>query len=586
VINGSGALSVGDTSNAGTILLTGDNTYSGGTVLNAGTLVVGSAQALGVGDVIVNGGVLRADPQPINVKGNYTQNAGGTLQLNVAGPNAGQYDFLNVNGNASLNGLLQLVNAGFTPAGGEVLTVVKTGGLVTSEFAKFGNPFTPNSSYNTIDIVYGDKFVEVKFLKLTSLLGLPPVPTVGPAIGLAVISTIDFATFAQTPNELAAANLLDQVALDPRAAKLISFLDKESFAKLPGDFEKITPDGDLTAVYEIGFSGANIQKLNIEGRLDEVRNGSNGFSSNVTINRGTASSLEDRGTLDGKSSKNALEPVLQPTPENRWGVWVTGFGDFVSVKDDSNAIGYNFTTGGVSLGVDYRVTDYLALGVMGNYSHTWTDLRPGDIGVDTGRGGLYATYFNHGFYLNGGIYGGYNSYDSSRPALAGVATGSTDGAEFSTFVSGGYDFHFGQLSIGPLGSLQYTNVYLNGFSEQGSLAPLQIHSDSEESLRTDLGLRAFYKWQIGKVLVEPSVKAAWEHEFKYSTLPITAGLAGIPGPSATFVGPKEGQDSVVVTAGISIQLCPNISAYVSYDGQLGRNRYDSNAVTGGVSFSF
>ena len=59
-ISGSGALSVGDTSNAGTILLTGDNTYSGGTVLNAGTLVVGSAQALGIGDVIVNGGVLKS----------------------------------------------------------------------------------------------------------------------------------------------------------------------------------------------------------------------------------------------------------------------------------------------------------------------------------------------------------------------------------------------------------------------------------------------------------------------------------------------------------------------------------------------
>jgi hypothetical protein len=48
-----------------------------------------------------------------------------------------------------------------------------------------------------------------------------------------------------------------------------------------------------------------------------------------------------------------------------------------------------------------------------------------------------------------------------------------------------------------------------------------------------VGFRAFYQWQIGKVLVEPSLKAAWEHEYKYSALPITAGFAGIPGPSAT-----------------------------------------------------
>jgi hypothetical protein len=76
---------------------------SGGTVIDLGTLLVDNAQALGTGDVTVNGGVLAADPQPINVLGNYTQNAGGTLQLNIAGPANGQFDVLNVAGNAALN---------------------------------------------------------------------------------------------------------------------------------------------------------------------------------------------------------------------------------------------------------------------------------------------------------------------------------------------------------------------------------------------------------------------------------------------------------------------------------------------------
>lgn len=129
-------------------------------------------------------------------------------------------------------------------------------------------------------------------------------------------------------------------------------------------------------------------------------------------------------------------------------------------------------------------------------------------------------------------------------------------------------------------------MYVNSFSEKGSLAPLQIHSDSEESLRSDLGFRACYQWKLGKVLVEPSLKATWEHEFKYSALPVTAGLAAIPGPSATFTGPSEGQDSAIVSAGVAVQWSPTISTYVNYDGQLGRNRYDSNAVTGGMSISF
>src|ERR1700730_16293130 len=72
-------------------------------------------------------------------------------------------------------------------------------------------------------------------------------------------------------------------------------------------------------------------------------------------------------------------------------------------------------------------------------------------------------------------------------------------------------------------------------------------SGSAESLRSDVGFRLFYQWQIGKVALEPSLKAAWEHEYKYSALPITAGFAGIPGPSATFIGPSEGHDSAVVS---------------------------------------
>jgi outer membrane autotransporter protein len=554
----------------GTTILSARNTYSGGTIIDLGTLLVNNAQALGTGNVTVNGGVLGADPQPINVLGNYTQNAAGTLQLNIAGRAAGQFDVLNVDGNASLNGTLRLVNEGYQPQLGDSLRLINTGGAVTGRFAQFLNPFALTGGFNSVDLVYARQSVTLEFLELNT----PEV-----------VTTTDFSSFAFTPNQRAAANLLDSVQLDPRAANLISFLDKEPFANLPGDFNKISPDG-LSAFYEISFSNSNIQRLNLEGRMDDLHNGSNGFSSNMKVNGATVN-LEDKADADGKSSKAVVEPILQPGPENRWGVWVTGFGDFVNVDGDGNGQGYNFTTGGVSLGLDYRITDQLVVGVMGEYSHTWTDLQPrGHIDVDSGRGGMYATWFNHGLYLNGAIYGGHNNYDSGRSGLEGLANGGTEGAEWSAFIGGGYDFHFGHLTVGPIAALQYTEVGIDGFSEKGSLAPMQIHSDSAQSLRSDVGFRAFYQWQIGKIVVEPSLKATWEHEYKYSALPITAGFAGISGPSATFSGPSEGHDSAVVSAGVSAQWTPTISTYINYDGQLGRENYDSNAVTGGVRISF
>jgi subtilase-type serine protease len=202
VISGSGRLSVGDAINNGTIILSAANTYSGGTVLNSGTLVVNNAQALGLGDVVVTGGVLRTDPQPINVRGDYTQSAGGTLQLSLAGSAPGQYDFLNVSGHATLGGTLQLISPnGFQPKISDKLTLVIAGGGISGKFVNVFDPFSP---LIPMELVYGQN---------TLVLDVSP----------------DFVAFAQTFNQLAVAKQLDAVALDPREVNLISFLERAGY---------------------------------------------------------------------------------------------------------------------------------------------------------------------------------------------------------------------------------------------------------------------------------------------------------------------------------------------------------------------
>jgi outer membrane autotransporter protein len=99
-------------------------------------------------------------------------------------------------------------------------------------------------------------------------------------------------------------------------------------------------------------------------------------------------------------------------------------------------------------------------------------------------------------------------------------------------------------------------------------------------------VRASYGWHVDSVLLIPSVTAAWEHEYLYSALPITVSSIQFPGAAATLVGPNEGHDSAIINAGIGTQWTPRISTYVGYQGQLGRDHYNSNAVTGNVSFSF
>jgi fibronectin-binding autotransporter adhesin len=546
----------------GTVILTGTNTYSGGTAIEAGTLVAGTpsaaqevSQALGKGDVFLMGGTLRTpslDPLIINVGHNYTQAPGGTLALGVAGVNGRDYDQVQVGGNASLDGTLTVSSlSNFRPGRGNAFEVLRSNGTRSGQFAQVKDFLNNNPSLQRID-VYASNGVALLYVA---------APHPGPSLG-------------PIPSPIEAVIPTPLPPVDSEKALSLSFL-----------LRVLNPTAEqLSSLFEIPFSEANTQRFNLNNRFAEIQRGSTGFASPLPPIPATGE--ETVLQKDGKTVSQP--PVFQTGPQNRWGVWVNGWGDFVSVDDDNFSRGYHFTTGGGSVGIDYRITGSLAVGIFGSYAHTWTDLNPGEVDVNTGRGGLYATYWNKGLYVNGAVYGGYNSYDTSRRQLSrGLVSGSTSGYEFSTFLEAGYDFHFGNFfSVGPVASLQYTNVLVDAYSERGSFLPLNIHDDSEDSLRTDVGIQASYAWQIGKVLMIPTVRAAWEHEYLYSALPITFGAVDFPGVTATAFGPDEGHDSFIINAGVGTQWTPTISTFIGYQGQLGRSNYEANGVTGSISFSF
>jgi hypothetical protein len=82
----------------------------------------------------------------------------------------------------------------------------------------------------------------------------------------------------------------------------------------------------LTSLYEISLSGANTQRFNLDERLAEIQRGSTGFAANLNIYKPPTSYDGRDSAIEEKSGKAVVEnqPVLHPTPENRWGVWVSG----------------------------------------------------------------------------------------------------------------------------------------------------------------------------------------------------------------------------------------------------------------------
>jgi autotransporter-associated beta strand protein len=580
VISGTGNLIQQGT---GVLTLPRANTYTGTTTVNSGSLIVDGSIAsqhtfvsaggllgghgtiggdLG-GDLINNGIVGQLNsPGTLTVNGNYIQTAGGTLRIGVGGLAPNQHDLLEVNGHVTLGGTLQIVPLGsFSLQPGNQIEFITAGKGVSGTFG----------TVQTGTIVQG---VVVTQPNAVLLEGQQGSFTQIPGVTL-------------TPNQLAVGNMLNSAVGNPAAAPLIAFLNSQPVANLPNDYNLIAPT-QISSVNATAVSVGRVQATNIGGRTANIRAGLTGFSSaGFGISGGAASFGEGFEGVSGPEGKSG-PPALAPTPSNRWGVFLTGLGEFTNVDSTPNAPGYDVNTGGFTLGVDYRLTPNFALGLSAGYAHTSVgiDSPGGNIDVNAGTIGMYATVFGNGFYLDTAVNGGPSGYTTRRTALQGTANGSTNGGEFNFLVAGGYDWTKGNLTIGPTASFQYGYVALDGFTETGSLAPLTFPRQNTESERTAFGAKANYEWKIGNITAIPQFSAAWQHEFGSTEYAVVASLASGAGNSFTVHGPNIGRDSLLIGAGATVILNERVSTYLYYDGEFARTNYLSNNVTGGVRISF
>ncbi len=573
-LSGTGALSVADSAGNGTLYLPTAFAYSGGTKLYSGTLLVGNTGSLGTGGVTVYGGTLRtsAGPMTIGVTGNYAQGSAGTLQLGLGGTTAGQWDLLNVGGTAVLGGKLQVVSySGFTPTVGSSFQVVNATG-VSGSFGTYSSAIT---GINLMPVY-----------QATDVL-LEAVPS-------------DFASVATTGNGSQVGSALNGLWGDPKYYGLFAFLGTQTASQLAGDYNLIAPGG-LVPIYQIGFSNAQAQAQLVGQRLEALMGGS-GFglggsalhynSGQEPMFAGILSAEEERMIAQAVKTDNAApaasnQPSAAPAGADDWGVFVSGAGNFGSLTGSSNATGYNFSTGGMTAGMDRRFGHGMMAGLMLSFTQSGATTPDGTtVDVTGGQVGFYGGMQRDAVHLEALVSGGLNNYSTKRAALGGTADGSTQGVEYSGQLSGGYDFTVDQAKVGPFASGQYTYVQMNGFTETGSLAPASIPSQGEGSFLTDLGAKASKSLDMGGgFILSPNVSAAWEHVYQGNADSLNASL-GTATSNFTVSGPSTGTDGILVGAGVNARFAAGLNGYLQYEGKLGITNYDSQSFDAGVNFGF
>lgn len=644
----------GDNGTASVTFTTSDDTATGGGVdyqsIN-GTLTWGDGEAgtktislETIGDAFSEGSeqfsVILDDPQ---------------------GASLGQNSELIVSIQDNASGVVEFENVGYSideGAGTADITVTRTGGSGTTSVTvvQSGGSAEQDTDYQYststvtwIDGETGSKSVEVTLVddsinennetvsfELSNLTGDQLGDTVSTV--LTIVDNDDGSTEPETPSNPIEDALKDIAKGDPGRSSVAEVIakicplgvvgsqlqsdcndlvgaalsdDDTSKAAAAIVLEQITSD-DASAAATVAGTGGEAQLRNLLSRLSALRRGSSGLDlTGLNLNlQGTRltvahmpnelrSMLENGGAAGDEADRGLLS-------DNKIGIFVGGT---VSVGDKDatdNEEGFDFKTQGITLGVDYRLTDKVILGGAIGYNNIDTDIASngGSLDSDSLSLSIYGTsYQTDQFFIEGIISFSQNDFDQERTVLyqyvdsdviSQKATASYDGDQLSIAIGGGYHFVKGAMTLTPTARIEYVDTSIDSFNEKmsnpsvdGGGWALSLDDQSLDSMTLTLGLDATYAMSQSWGVMVPQASIEWVNEFEDGSRLISGHFVGDP-TQEKFVLPTDEFDSSYfnVRIGVSGQFQNGSSGYIYYQRLIGYDDLESNSIGLGFRWTF
>ena len=306
-------------------------------------------------------------------------------------------------------------------------------------------------------------------------------------------------------------------------------------------------------------------------------------------------SLLAEAPLAISASQGRIVEARTQQPNNPNGPKASVYGSYEWGKADIDTtaatVGSKGDVSSLNIGGDYQISPTLRVGGLFGYSEN-----KGDFGAGTGGFKLNETMltgyasFNPGpWYVGASLGAGDLDFKNVRRDIelgptVRSETGSTKGNHIIARLVGGMNLGSQTFTHGPIASLSWQQVRVNGFGEDGTASTTMNFGNQErKSLITSIGYLASAQLG-GSIGLRPWLRVAWENEHSNDYRDVRASLVSMGG-SFALPAYKVDDNYGKIDVGIAAQFNPALSAFVNYSTTFSQANQKTNAVMVGLKLA-
>ncbi|MDJ0808016.1 MAG: autotransporter outer membrane beta-barrel domain-containing protein [Gammaproteobacteria bacterium] len=283
---------------------------------------------------------------------------------------------------------------------------------------------------------------------------------------------------------------------------------------------------------------------------------------------------------------------------NQPGFFATGTISIGERDETDSETGFDFSTGGLTAGADYAMTDNLFLGGALGYSRIDSefDQSTGDLDVDGYSIAIYSTYnVPNGFYVDGILRFGWSDYEQDRKFILDgtlqTASASYDSHDYSVSLSTGLKLNSGPWNLEPFARIDYVEIEIDSFDEKAETAGadsslLSIDEQSIRSLKSALGGQLSYSLSTQQAVYVPTLRFEWQHEFQDDSRTINSQFVSNPAVQTSFVTDNPDRDFFNMGAGVTAVFANGMMGFLYYEYLLGHSEISQHTINGGIRIEF